>query len=65
MFLNTDVTSTGLRLFGKLFCMIISIFQLSFNGSAQISGTSFKRFIGILPLILLFKAVVSLSVSLT
>ena len=49
--------------------MIISLFQMSFNaGGAQISDTSFKSFVGILPkvkLFLLFKAVVSLSISLT
>ena len=39
-----------------------------FNGGVQISGTSFKRFVGILPKVrffLLFRAVVSLSISLT
>ena len=41
---------------------------MSFNAGAQISDTSFKSFVGILPKVpffLLFKAVVSLSISLT
>ena len=65
---KTVVTSASLRLFGKLLCVIISLFQLSFNGGAQISDPSFKRFAAILPKVpffLLFKAVVSLSISLT
>ena len=39
-----------------------------FNAGAQISDTSFKSFVGILPkipLFLLFKALISVSVSLT
>ena len=67
-FLNTGVASASLRLFGRLFCVITSLFRMSFNGSAEISDTSFTRFVGILskvPFFLLFKAVVSLSISLT
>ena len=62
-FLNTGVTSAILRLLGKIFCVLISLFQISLNASAQISETSFKSLAGILPKVpffLLFKAVVSL-----
>ena len=67
-FLNTGVTSTSLRLLEKHFCVIISSFQMLFNAGAQISDTSFKSFVGILPkipLFLLFKALISVSISLT
>ena len=45
--------------------MIISLFQMSFNGDAQISDTSFEPFVGLLPKVpfLLFKAVVFLSLT--
>ena len=65
LFLNTGATSASLRLFGKLFYVIISLFQMPLNSGAQMSDTSFKYFSGILPkvpLFLLFKAVVSLSI---
>ena len=48
--------------------MIISLFPMSFNAGAKMSDTSFKSFVEILskiPFLLLFKAVVSLSISLT
>ena len=67
-FLNTGFTSASLRLLGKLFCVIISLFQMSFNAGAQISDIYFKRFIVMLPKIpffLLFKAAVFLRISLT
>ena len=48
-FLNTCVTSACLSLFGKHFCVIIFLFQMSFNGGAQMSDIWFKRFAGMLP----------------
>ena len=68
LFFNTGVTSASLRLLEKSFCVIISLFQMSFNAGAQISDTSFKSFVGIVPKVsffLLFKAVVFVVTSLT
>ena len=68
LFLNTCVTSSSLILLGTILCVIISLFQMSFNAGAQISDSSFKSFVGILRKVvffLLLKALVSLSMSVT
>ena len=66
-FLNTGVTSASLRLVGKLFCVIISLFQMSFNAGTQILDQTLflKALLGYYQsynFFLLFKAVVSLSI---
>ena len=56
------------KIIGKTFLCDYFIILMSFNAGAQISDTSFKSFVGILPkipLFLLFKALISLSISLT
>ena len=64
-FVNTGVTSASLRLLGKPFFVIISLLQMSFNTGAQISDKCFVWISVKVPFFVLFKAVVSLSISLT